>query len=75
MGSHPVITQEEFAGRLRRTREELARRGVAAGIFDECESMAWLTGYGNSENRWRCVVVPVEGDPFVLIRALDAAPC
>ncbi|MFE1598960.1 M24 family metallopeptidase [Methylobacterium sp. ID0610] len=75
MGAHPAFAPAEFADRLRRTRAALAARGVAVGIFDECESMAWLTGYGNSENRWRCVVVPVEGEPFILIRALDAAPC
>ena len=75
MGTHPVFTPQEFAGRLRRTRDALAARGVAAGVFDECEAMSWLTGYGNSENRWRCVVVPVEGEPFIVIRALDATPC
>src|SRR5258708_19757926 len=37
--------------------------------------MNWISGYGNSENRWRCVVVPVEKGPFFLIRALDAGPC
>jgi Xaa-Pro dipeptidase len=44
-------------------------------LFDEIEAMTWLAGYGNSENRWRCVGVPTEGEPFFLIRALDAGPC
>lgn len=75
MSSHPALAPDEFAGRLSRTREAVAAKGVAAGIFDECEAMAWLTGYGNSENRWRCLVVPARGEPFILIRALDATPC
>jgi Xaa-Pro dipeptidase len=37
--------------------------------------MTWLTGYGNSETRWRCVGVGPDAEPFFLIRALDAAPC
>jgi Xaa-Pro dipeptidase len=48
---------------------------VAVALFDEIEAMTWLTGYGNSENRWRCVGIPLEGEPFFLIRALDATPC
>jgi Xaa-Pro aminopeptidase len=44
-------------------------------LFDEIEAMTWISGYGNSENRWRCVGMPVEGAPFFLIRALDASPC
>jgi len=48
---------------------------VDVALFDEIEAMTWLTGYGNSENRWRCVGIPLEGEPFFLIRALDATPC
>ncbi|WP_149540632.1 M24 family metallopeptidase [Siccirubricoccus phaeus] len=72
---HPIFPQEEFAARLARLRGALAARGVAAALFDEIEAMAWLSGYGSSLNRWRCLVVPLIGEPFILIRALDAAVC
>jgi Xaa-Pro dipeptidase len=49
--------------------------GVEVALFDEIEAMTWLAGYGNSENRWRCVGIPLDGEPFFLIRALDAEPC
>ena len=75
MGLHPHFPPAEFADRIARTRSGLRTAGVAVGVFDEIEAMAWLTGYGNSENRWRCVALPVDGEPFVLIRALDAGPC
>jgi Xaa-Pro dipeptidase len=65
----------EFASRIARLRQRMAQAGVQVTLFDEIESLAWLSGYGNSENRWRCVVVPLEGEPFFLIRALDATPC
>ncbi|HKM63665.1 MAG TPA: Xaa-Pro peptidase family protein [Acidisphaera sp.] len=72
---HPHFAPAEFAARIDRLRAELRRARVAIGLFDEIEAMTWLTGYGNSLNRWRCVGVPVEGEPFFLIRALDAEPC
>ncbi len=75
MGTHPFFAAAEFADRMARTRAAAAASGVAAAIFDDYEAMAWLTGYGNSENRWRCLVLPVDGEPFVLIRALDGEPC
>lgn len=47
---------------------------VNVALFDEIEAMTWLSGFGNSENRWRCVGIPLDGEPFFLIRALDASP-
>jgi Xaa-Pro aminopeptidase len=73
--SHPHFGQIEFDARLERLMLRLREAGVAFALFDEIEAMTWLTGYGNSENRWRCVGVGPEGEPFFLIRALDATPC
>ena len=73
--AHPQFDAAEFALRIERLRARLRAAGVDVGLFDEIEAMTWLSGYGNSENRWRCVVIPVTGDPFFLIRALDAGPC
>lgn len=75
MGAHPHFGREEFAARLAALRTRLDMAGVAVALFDEIEAMTWIAGYGNSENRWRAVGVPVRGEPFFLIRALDAAPC
>jgi Xaa-Pro aminopeptidase len=73
--AHPFFSDEEFAARLRRVRASLTEAGVALGLFDEIEAMSWITGYGNSENRWRYAGIPTEANPFILIRALDAGPC
>ncbi|MCW2309382.1 M24 family metallopeptidase [Rhodobium gokarnense] len=53
---------------------ELAQRGVDLAIYDEIEAVQWLTGFGGAMNIYRCCVLPVSGDPFFVIRALDAAP-
>ncbi|MBV9786099.1 MAG: aminopeptidase P family protein [Acidisphaera sp.] len=72
---HPYFARDEFDSRVALLRQRMAAAEVDIALFDEIEAMTWLTGYGNSENRWRCVGIPLEGDPFFLIRALDAAPC
>jgi Xaa-Pro aminopeptidase len=74
-GLHPHFDSAEFATRSERVRSSLRRLGVDIALFDEIEAMAWVAGYGNSENRWRCVGMPVQGEPFFVIRALDAGPC
>jgi Xaa-Pro aminopeptidase len=72
---HPHFGAQEFAGRIERLRAHLVRCDVDVALFDEIEAMTWISGYGNSENRWRCVGVPLAAEPFFLIRALDAGPC
>ena len=74
-GRHPHFDAAEFDGRVARLKARLRDAGVDIALFDEIEAMTWLSGFGNSENRWRCVGIPLEGEPFFLIRALDASPC
>lgn len=70
-----TFSAHEYARRVDRLRSRMADSGVDLCLLDEIESMTWLAGYGNSENRWRCVGVPLQGEPFFIIRALDAGPC
>ncbi|MEO8278769.1 MAG: Xaa-Pro peptidase family protein [Ideonella sp.] len=65
----------EFDARVEQLRRSMRAAGVEVALFDEIESMTWLAGYGNSENRWRCVGIPLNAEPFFLIRALDAGAC
>ncbi|MBR0668968.1 aminopeptidase P family protein [Roseomonas hellenica] len=75
MGAHPYFTAKEFALRLLRLKARMRAAGVAVALFDEIEAMTWISGFGSSANRWRCVAIPLEGEPFFLIRALDASVC
>jgi len=70
-----LFSRAEFDQRIARLRERLRAADVDVALFDEIEAMFWLSGYGNSENRWRCVGIPTDGEPFFMIRALDAGPC
>ncbi|MBR0647318.1 M24 family metallopeptidase [Plastoroseomonas hellenica] len=75
MGAHPYFTAKEFALRLVRLKARMRAADVAVALFDEIEAMTWISGFGSSANRWRCVAIPLEGEPFFLIRALDASVC
>jgi Xaa-Pro aminopeptidase len=69
------FSAKEYADRLAALRHRMEVAGVEVALIDEIEAMTWVSGYGSSLNRWRCVVVPLDAEPFVLIRALDAEPC
>lgn len=75
MGAHPYFTPAEYAHRLARLKARMRDARVDAALFDEIEAMIWVTGFGSSANRWRCAVIPMEAEPFFLIRALDAGIC
>ena len=51
----------------------MVEQGIGLSLFDEMEALFWLSGYANSENRWRISLVPASGEPFFVIRAPDAA--
>jgi Xaa-Pro aminopeptidase len=68
-----LFARAEMAARVVALQALMAKRGVDLALFDEMEALFWLSGYANSENRWRACVVPAAGEPFFFIRALDAA--
>ena len=73
-GSQAVFPHEEYHQRLSRLRAEMHARDVAAVIIDECEMMHYVTGFAISENLYRAVLIPLDGDPLMVVRSLDEAP-
>ncbi|MBY3282064.1 aminopeptidase P family protein [Rhizobium laguerreae] len=73
--SHLAFSESEFRSRLGAVRNEMARIGVEVAVFDQVETMAWLTGFSVGETMWRCCVVTPTEDPFLIIRSLDVPPC
>lgn len=68
-----LFERAEMEARVAALQARMARQGIDLALFDEMEAMFWLSGYANSENRFRACLVPVSGEPFFVIRALDAA--
>jgi Xaa-Pro dipeptidase len=66
------FTEDEFAGRLARTRAEMDRRGLDAMLLFAPESQYWLTGYDTfGFCFFQCLVVAQGRDPVLLTRAPD----
>ena len=73
LGQRLKFTRAEFDGRIARTRDEMARRGLTALIVTDPSNMNWLTGYdGWSFYVHQCVVLPLEGAPFWYGRGMDS---
>jgi len=65
----------EFAARLEKARAVLAAQSCAVMLVDHGELLAWLTGYTVSETMYRAALVPRQGAPCFVLRALDEGPC
>jgi len=66
-----LFPEAEFAARIAALRAVMAARGVDLMLVDEPEGMFWLAGFMISENRYRALLVPREGEPLMLLRGLD----
>jgi Xaa-Pro dipeptidase len=66
--------RSEFEARLARLRAAMRRHGVEVMLLDDCEVLNYFTGYDTSLNLYRACLVPLEGQPVMVLRALDAAP-
>ncbi len=65
----------EFEARLARLRATMAEVGAEVMVVDEAELLCWLTGYMASETMYRAALVPNEGTPWFVLRALDEEVC
>jgi Xaa-Pro dipeptidase len=68
------FSTEEFSTRLERLRSVMRTRSVDVMVLDDCEILAYFTGYETSLNAYRACIAPREGRPVMVLRALDAEP-
>ena len=71
----PLFPREEFAGRVARARAAMRAAGADVLLIDHAELLAWATGYTVSETMYRAAFLPLEGEPWFVVRELDAGPC
>lgn len=64
-----------FDRRLALLRGAMRETGVGAYLCDHAEMLQWLTGYTVSETFYRGCVVPLDGPPVWVLRAIDELPC
>lgn len=70
----PLFDNAEFANRLARLRQAMQERSVDAMLLDDIEILAYFTGYERSISYYRACLVPLEGEPVMVLRSLDTAP-
>jgi len=71
----PLFSREEFGRRVAKARAAMAEAGAELLLVDHSEFLAWLTGYTVSETMYRAAFLPREGEPWFVLRELDAGPC
>ena len=65
---------DEYDARVKRVREHMAARHLDVLIIDQSEFLAYLTGFLISENMYRACLLPRDGDPVMILRAVDLGP-
>jgi Xaa-Pro dipeptidase len=69
-----IFEISEYASRLEKVRAAMRERGIDVLIVDQSEFLIYLTGFSISENMYRACLVPLEGDPVMVLRAVDLGP-
>lgn len=70
-----MFERSEFEARVGKAQAIMAQTGVDLMLVDQAELLAWLTGFTVSETMYRAAFLPLAGEPWFVLRELDAEPC
>ena len=65
---------DEYEARIKRVRERMAARELDVLVIDQSEFLAYVTGFLISENMYRACLLPRDGEPIMILRAVDLGP-
>jgi Xaa-Pro aminopeptidase len=65
------FSRAEYEQRVTRVRDELRRRGADLLLVDQLDHVAWLFGYLPTAARYQACILPVDGEPHMVVRELD----
>ena len=72
-GGETVFPKEEYAARLQAVRKAMAERGFDLFLTSGPENIFYLTGQQTpGYYTFQCLCVPVSGEPFHILRGLEA---
>lgn len=69
-----LFSLDEYRGRLEKVRAAMRERELDTLIVDQTDFLFYISGFGISENMYRACVVPLEGEPVFMLRAMDERP-
>ena len=61
-----------YSARIDKLKASAREVGAKLCLIDHGELMGWLTGYQGTETMYRALLVPLEGEPWLVLRGLDA---
>ncbi len=68
----PPFRADDYARNLARVQDDLAARGLRAGVLFDPESIYWLTGYQSiGYFTFQGLVVPADGRPVLVSRRVN----
>ena len=68
------FSRKEYQERLARLRDAMRKADVVAMLIDDAEILAYYTGHERSVSFYRACIVPLWGEPLMVLRSLDVAP-
>ena len=72
MAKHLHFSEEELAGRRRRTCESMAEKGLDGLLIFRQETMYYLTGYDTmGYTQFQCLYMGADGDMTLVTRSAD----
>ena len=69
-----LFPNDEYEARVKRVREHMAARDLDVLIIDQSEFLAYVAGFLISENMYRACLLPRDGEPIMILRAVDLGP-
>lgn len=61
----------EYQARVERVRAAMRDRGVDVLLVDQLDHIAWLFGYLGTAARYQAAILPLDGEPHMVVRELD----
>ncbi|MFE8116539.1 M24 family metallopeptidase [Brenneria goodwinii] len=73
MGNHKnlIVTLAEYHQRAEKIRAYMREKDISLLVIDQTEFLFYLTGFSVSENMYRACLLPLEGEPLMIFRAMD----
>ncbi|MCA1326403.1 M24 family metallopeptidase [Herbaspirillum sp. alder98] len=69
-----LFSPDEYQQRIATVRSHMRQRGIDLLLIDQTEFLFYLTGFSISENMYRACLLPADGAPVMILRAVDEGP-
>ncbi len=72
--THLLFSVDEYQQRIAAIRHHMRSRNIDVLLIDQTEFLVYVTGFNISENMYRACLLPLEGEPVMILRSVDQGP-